>query len=83
MNSFNTDDKLRYEIKIFLEKILITACNHQAKKLNITRSKYIRYAVVEKLITDGYPLNEFTDKFNEFCKYLKTKNIEVGITACR
>ena len=39
---------------------------HQGNKLGITRSKYIRYAVIRALIQDGYPLDKITDKFQKF-----------------
>jgi len=83
MIDFQFGDKLRYEIKLFLEKLLITACNHEAKKKGITRSKYGRSAIINQLIKDGYPLNEFTDKFNPFYKLLKNINQNRAMTACR
>jgi hypothetical protein len=81
MNDFQFDANLRYEIKLFLEKLLITACNHQAKKLGITRSKYGRYAIINQLLRDGYPLKEFSDKFDDFDKLLKRKDKNKAMTA--
>jgi len=59
-------DKLRCDYKIYLEPILANGCEHQGNKLGITRSKYIRYAVIRALIQDGYPLDKITDKFQKF-----------------
>ena len=61
-------DKIRNDYKIYLEPLLSTACNHEGKKIGITRSKYIRYCVIRCLIKDGYPLNKITNKFNKFYK---------------
>ena len=59
-------DKLRCDYKIYLELILAIGCEHQGTKIGITRSKYIRYAVIRALIQDGYPLDKITDKFQKF-----------------
>ena len=60
-------DKLRVDYKGYMEPILLTACDHQAKKCGArTRSKYIRYAVIRALIQDKYPLNKISSKFNKF-----------------
>jgi hypothetical protein len=59
-------DKIRSDYKIYLEPILATGCQHQGEKLKITRSKYIRYAIIRALIQDGYPLNKFSNKFEKF-----------------
>lgn len=73
-------DKLRNNYKIFLEPILATAATHCGKKLNISRSKYIRYSLIRSLIEDKYPLNKITTKFDPFYKALKNKKIHEGIT---
>lgn len=62
----NYSDILRQDYKGFMEPVLLTGCNHQAEKLGITRSKYIRYAVINQLIKDGFPLMRLTNKFNAF-----------------
>lgn len=62
----NYSDLLREEYKGFMEPILLTGCNHQSDKLGITRSKYIRYAVINQLIRDGFPLKAKSIKFNAF-----------------
>jgi len=62
-------DKIRCDYKIYLEPILAYGCEHQGRKLKISRSKYIRYAVIRALIQDGYPLSRITGKFQKF--YLK------------
>ena len=62
----NYSDVLRQDYKGFMEPILLTGCNHQAEKLGITRSKYIRYAVINQLIKDGFPLKNISCKFNAF-----------------
>jgi hypothetical protein len=69
----NFSDKIRKDYKGYMEPLLLTACDHQAKKLNITRSKYIRYAVIKKLIEDSYPLNCMSTKFNKFYKGITEK----------
>jgi hypothetical protein len=66
-------DKIRNDYKIYLEPILANASEHQGLKLGISRSKYIRYAVIRSLIIDGYPLNKITDKFDKFYKCNKIK----------
>ena len=65
---FNNSDILRKDYKGYMEPILLSACNHEANKLNITRSKYIRYAVINQLINDKYPLKAISNKFNAFYK---------------
>jgi hypothetical protein len=68
-----TSDSFRVDYKGYMEPILLTACEHQAKKCGAsTRSKYIRYAVIRALIQDGYPLNKLSNKFEKF--YIKMKN---------
>jgi hypothetical protein len=62
----NDSDKIRVSYNGFMEPCLLTACKHQGSKLKISRSKYIRYAVIKKLIEDGYPLNHISNKFNMF-----------------
>lgn len=62
-------DKIRCDYKVYLEPILAFGCKHQGEKLKISRSKYIRYAVIRALIQDGFPLNKITGKFQKF--YLK------------
>lgn len=58
-------DKLRVEYKGYMKPLLLTACQHQANKYGAkTRSKYIRYDVIRSLIEDGYPLRNFTTKFD-------------------
>lgn len=59
-------DKIRSDYKIYLEPILATGCEHQGNKLGITRSKYIRYAVIRALIQDCYPLDKVSKKFDKF-----------------
>lgn len=70
----NYSDVLRQDYKGFMEPLLLTGCNHQASKLKITRSKYIRYAVINQLIRDGFPLNKISCKFNVFYR---------GMTSCK
>ena len=64
----NYSDLLRMDYKGYMEPVLLTGCNHQAGKLKITRSKYIRYAVINQLIRDGFPLKNISCKFNAFYK---------------
>lgn len=69
----NYSDISRKDYKGYMEPVLITGCDHQSKKLKITRSKYIRYAVINQLIKDGFPLNKISNKFNAFYR---------GISVC-
>ena len=64
----NFTDLFRVQYKGYAEPLLLTAAEHQGKKLKkkISRSKYIRYAVINQLIRDGYPLKNITNKFNDF-----------------
>ncbi len=59
-------DKFRESYGVYLEPILATACTHEGEKLKLTRSKFIRYAVIKMLIEKGYPLNTMSSKFNDF-----------------
>lgn len=65
----NFSDKIRVDFRVYLEPVLATASKHQASKTKCrTMSKYIRYAVINQLIQDGYPLKSITSKFNAFYK---------------
>lgn len=79
----NFDDRIRYPIKVFVEKIVITAANHHADKLGLTRSKYVRYSLIEKLIRTGYPFQQFTSKFDDFYKFLNYKEKDRLLTSCK
>ena len=68
----NFTDKFRVDYRTYLEPLLATACTHQGSKLNITRSKYIRFAVINQLIRDKYPLRDISSKFNAFYKGVTT-----------
>jgi hypothetical protein len=59
-------DAIRVEYSGYAEPLLLTAAEHQGKKLKISRSKYIRYAIIRALIADGYPLDKMSSKFNKF-----------------
>ena len=59
-------DIARVDYKGYMEPLLLTACNHEAGKMGITRSKFIRYAVIRLLVEKGYPLKRITSKFNAF-----------------
>lgn len=83
MTDLQFDDKLRYAKKTFIENLLSTGCGVQGKKLRLSRSKYIRYAIINQLIRDKYPLSEFTDKFDPFYKVLKNKEKNRAMTACK
>lgn len=61
-------DKIRIEYGVYLEPILSTASKHEGEKCGLSRSEYIRQALIEKLIRDDYPLSSITGKFNEFYK---------------
>lgn len=65
-------DKYREQFKVFLEPILATACSHEGKKLKLSRSKFIRYAVIKLLIEKDYPLKDITNKFNDFYRVITT-----------
>jgi hypothetical protein len=68
----NYSDISRKDYKGYMEPILLTGCEHQANKLKITRSKYVRYAVINQLIKDGFPLNRVSSKFNAFYRGMTT-----------
>lgn len=69
----NYSDLFRRDYKGYMEPILLTACNHVAGKMGITRSKLIRYAVIKMLIEKEYPLNRISNKFNAFYKGITYK----------
>lgn len=54
-------DGIRFTYNVFLEPLIATAALGVAKKNGITRSKYIRDSVIEKLIRDGYPLSKVSN----------------------
>jgi hypothetical protein len=62
----NFSDIIRIDYKGYMEPLLLTACTNQGQKLKISRSKYIRYAVINQLIKDKYPLKAISNKFNKF-----------------
>ena len=68
VNKPNHSDTFRQDYKGYMEPVLLSGCNFQAEKLKITRSKYIRYAVINQLIKDGFPLKSISNKFNAFYK---------------
>jgi hypothetical protein len=72
MKNPNYSDISRMDYKGYAEPILLTGCNHQASKLKITRSKYIRYAIINQLIRDGFPLKNISCKFNAFYRGMNT-----------
>lgn len=65
-------DKIRSDYKGYAEPIVLTAADHQAGRMSITRSKYIRYALINQLIRDGYPLSRMSGKFNAFYNGMAT-----------
>lgn len=68
-----TTDLLRMDYKIFLEPVLATTARFAAEKVGAkTRSKYIRYAVINQLIRDGFELPE---KFEPFKNRLLDKGM--------
>lgn len=69
MNCINSD-LLRNDYKIYLEPVLALLANDAALKVGAkTRSKYIRYALINQLITDGYKLPKKFDPFKNNKKY--------------
>jgi hypothetical protein len=68
----NFSDRIRILYNGYMEPLLLTAANHQGAKLKISRSKYIRYAVINQLIKDNYPLKNISKKFDKF--YLKNNS---------
>ena len=81
--SCTKSDILRSDFKIYLEPVLARACEHEGAKLKITRSKYIRYAVIRALIEDGYPLKNISNKFDDFYNCSKIKAYHKGMTYLR
>jgi hypothetical protein len=68
----NFSDLFRKDYKGYMEPLLLTACDHEANKLGITRSKFIRYAVIKLLIEKEYPLKSISNKFNAFYRGITT-----------
>jgi hypothetical protein len=69
----NNSSAIRTDYKIFLEPILATSVMEIAQKSGArTRSKYIRYAVINQLIRDGVSLPE---KFKPFIDKMLYKGI--------
>lgn len=65
---------IRTDYKVYLEPELATKSIEAAQKVGAnTRSKYIRYAVIRALISDGVKLS---DKFKPFID----KELNKGIT---
>lgn len=62
----NYSDLFRRAYNAYMEPILLTACDHVAGKMGITRSKFIRYAVINMPIKKEYPLKRMSNKFNAF-----------------
>jgi hypothetical protein len=67
---FRDSDAARVQYNGYMEPLLLTGAAHIASRLGITRSKYIRFAVIRALIRDGYPLGRMSSKFKEFYKYM-------------
>jgi hypothetical protein len=62
----NYSDLFRKDYKAYAEPVLLTAASHQGEKKGLTRSEWIREAIIEKAIREGYPLKNISNKFNEF-----------------
>ena len=72
-------DILRLDYNVYLEPVLATAAAGVAKDIGcMTRSKYIRYALINQLIRDGYPLKKVSNKFNAFVDRCLDKGITVS-----
>ena len=67
-NTRNYSDILCADYKGYAEPVLLTGCWHNAQKKKMTRSEYIREAIIEKLIRDKFPLRFISSKFNEYYK---------------
>ena len=60
-------DLFRVPHKVYLEPVLLRGCEFGAEKIGCrTISKYVRYAVINQIIRDGYPLGKVSKKFNPF-----------------
>jgi hypothetical protein len=67
------NNTIRNNYKIYLEPELATKCEIISLKIGCkTRSKYIRYAVINQLISDGIKLSE---KFKPFIDNYLRKGI--------
>jgi len=72
-------DKTRFDYRVYMEPVLARACEIGASKVGCrTVSKYIRYAVINQAIRDGYPLENVSKKFNAFIS--KIKGLNKGIS---
>ena len=57
----------RRRTNVFLEPLLLKAGSFMGDKIGAgSRSKYIRYALINQLIVDGYPLNSISDRYDPF-----------------
>lgn len=60
-------DKVRFDYRVYFEPVLARACDHMAATIGCrTLSKYVRYATINQLIRDGYPLGDVSCKFDKF-----------------
>jgi hypothetical protein len=61
-------DAIQIDYKAYAEPVLLTAMTHQAKKVGMTRSQYIRDTMIKRVVNDGYPLGKVSNKFNELLR---------------
>jgi hypothetical protein len=58
---------LRRQVNIFLEPLLIKACELEANEIGCrTRSKFIRYSIINNLLLLKYPLIEVSEKYKPY-----------------
>ena len=61
-------DAIQVDYKAYAEPVLLTAMLHQAQKVGMTRSQYIRDTMIRQVVKDGYPLGKVSKKFNELLR---------------
>jgi hypothetical protein len=67
-------DKIQVDYKAYAEPVLLQAMTHQAKKIGMTRSQYIRDSMIRRVVKEGYPLGNVSPKFNELLRGMTYKS---------
>jgi len=69
-------DSIRLDYRVYLEPVLAQAARSRAGKVGCrTLSKYIRYAIINQVLRDGYPLETVSQKFKPFCDRVLHKGV--------
>jgi hypothetical protein len=69
----NTSNLIRSDYTVYIEPELATRSQEAAQKIGCrTRSKFIRYAVINQLVREGFQLS---DKFKPFADKILNKGV--------